>query len=138
MPEEGHRGGQLRCGGGGGGASCAPTPSEGEGGRKKRKKWTNDGLTESGRALLKECQAQMAAELLWDRRVRARDFETTLARISAKASKLSQIINKQEAAQVSAKLLKLSTTAEEHRSLFASLRSDPGPYIAQPTSDRHQ
>jgi hypothetical protein len=47
---------------------------------------------------LVDVQQQLSPEALWGRRVRNRDFENALAKMSAKASKLAHLVNNDQAA----------------------------------------
>ena len=99
---------------------------------KRRKKGRGslaiDEVVESGHQLLMDVQQQLSAEALWDRRVRSRDFENTLAKLSAKASKLAHIVHNDQAAALSESLFNASTSIEEQRGLFSELRSSPERY----------
>lgn len=86
---------------------------------RKQKTSANEDLVESAKELLARCDATLSLEHLWDRMVRARDFENTLNKLSAKASKLAQVV------AMSEDLFRYATLLEERRAIFMHLWNEP-------------
>ena len=108
-----------------GGSVAEQTPRKNKKWKKVRGAVVHGELVESGHQLLDDVRKQLSAEALWDRRIRNRYFETTLAKISSKATKLAHLVSNDAAAALSENLFNFATVVEEQRALFSELRSSP-------------
>ena len=108
------------------------------GAAKKQKKGSSaDEIVEANRSVLADAAAQCSPRQLWDRKVRHRDLETTLSKLSSRASKLAHMIGNTDASQLADSMFNLSTSIEEHKIFFEQIRNTPSDLILSPMSERH-
>lgn len=93
------------------------------------------GVIESGRRLLSQSQQMCSADVMWNRKIRARDYENILCRTAAKATKVATLVNEPSAAEVSDALLRFGCSTEEMKEFFDSLRNKPESCVSRPLSD---
>ena len=77
-----------------------------------KRKNKGDSMVDDAKQFLDTTLETYTAEHFWNRRVRARDYESVLARLSSKATKLSTFFDHPSAGRLSEQLFKTATTLE--------------------------
>ena len=106
------------------GRSAAKSKGRGRGAKRGKQAASEVALAlfESAKELHAETETMFGPEELWNRKVRARDYQNQLSKLSAKATKVSALVGVEGSIEMADSLYRLSVKIEEESSLMKSLR----------------